>query len=297
LLFAANRGAAHGAAHGRASGCTARSSVDERGFGPHARGVKPVVVAKCRSEWHASGLRPFGYLALAALAVVVWFALRGALAGGPIVLGGVVLAIGLVVTLVGRALAAPGLVIAGDDGVAIVRRRTRFLSYAEIARVLGGGERIALARRAGALVQIRLADVAEDVDAMDTELVRRMQEGLARPARVPSPGQDALARRGRASRDWLASITGRATSTEGYRDQALDRDALRALACDGPAEPSARAAAAFVLRTLELSESEREDLRSAAAATAHPELRDALAVLSDPAAPDDAIARVMAAVR
>lgn len=245
-----------------------------------------------------TGSRAFGCFALTAAAAVIFIVLRTALSGGPILFGGAALFFGLLVTFVVRTFSRPGIVIAGDDGVAVESGRVRrFVSYDEIDRVIVDGARIGLVRTSGAIVQLHLAGIPAEGDALDSDLVRRIEECLEDGERAPAPDEDALARRGRAIDVWLQAIGARMSSKETYREPAFDRDALDRIVRDGRADPSARAAAAYALRALELTAEERETVRLAAESTAHPELRDAFAVLADPLAPDDVIPPAMAAVR
>lgn len=300
LVFKASAGAEHVLAQGCAPRCSSVfPSVDAWLEGPHAWGVRPIVVAQCQGPWRSmAGSRAFGVFAILTAIVAIVIVLRAAMSGGPILLGGAVLFFGLLVTFVVRTFGGHGVVVAGDDGVGIEWRHIRrFVSYDDLDRVIVDGPQIGLVRKAGAIVRVHLAGIAPGEDALESELVRRIEECLDEDDRDPSPDEDALARRGRAADAWLASIAERVAPKESYRAPAFDRDALHRLASDPRAEPSARAAAAYALRMLELTASERADLRSAAEATAHPELHDAFAVLSDPAAPSAAIARTVGAVR
>jgi hypothetical protein len=124
-------------------------------------------------------------------------------------------------------------------------------------------------------------------------LTRRWQE--ARRPRDARALEAELAQGTRTVAEWVAALEARAAEPPDYRDAALPPAALAELAADPTAEPSARTAAAWLLRRMGRVEHDAEVLRAAASEAAHPRVRVALdaALAGDDAALAHALAAPM----
>lgn len=113
--------------------------------------------------------------------------------------------------------------------------------------------------------------------ARDTE--RLLAAFDAYRARVPGEVPLGLAPEGASKDEWIARLTSRRRGG-GLREGALDREALLAVSEDPTTVPSARAAAAFLLRE-GITPTEQARLRVAAEDAASPRVRVALAAAAD----------------
>lgn len=177
--------------------------------------------------------------------------------------------------------------------------RERFLAFADVEDVRVEGARIALRTRHGKLEYLQLVErVGKGLMPIDGRRAEPFAEALttrwreARRARDARALEAELAQGTRSVREWVAALEARASEPPDYRDAALPPAALAELAADPAAEPSARTAAAWLLRRLGRAEHDADALRTAALEAAHPRVRVALDAALD--GDDAALAHALA---
>ena len=194
----------------------------------------------------------------------------------------------------------------GADGVAIAGGARRFVPFGQIERVERDGSRLGQTSRLAFLVldggeRVRIGtrhfiigpDARREVDAAYDDLERAL---AAYRARQTAEHAETLARGDRPSAEWIGELRARARGG-GFRDGTLvGRAALLAIVEDPTADPTARAGAAYALRTEGLGDEDRSRVRVAAAATAAPKVRVALETAADDAADDDHVSATVARV-
>jgi hypothetical protein len=127
-----------------------------------------------------------------------------------------------------------------------------------------------------------------------SELLAELQEAhrraLGAMARRPE-GERRWARGERPAKSWIGEVLAAGAGGGDYRDPVLDRERLLEVAEQPVADPSARAAAAAVLRRSRLEPAERDRIRVAAERAANPRLRVALEAASDEQCPEAELVR------
>jgi hypothetical protein len=157
---------------------------------------------------------------------------------------------------------------------AVVGHRSFTSSAAVLSRTDGTVERIA--------VEVNLRRRPEAA----AEIVRSVQHALAiRAQRVPVDGAQELARNGRPVDAWRAALEG-LTTGGGYRSGGVTSGGLTSILESPHSPPSARVAAAWLLRRIAADSA--QTIRHVADEVAHPALLRALTVLGDRAADEHA---------
>lgn len=180
----------------------------------------------------------------------------------------------------------------GTDGVVVQRLgRRRFFARATLTSVGVRDDAVVLRRIGGVPVTVRTSGRTEAA-AVAVRIREAMFEGGA------SAGPEALSRldrHGRTVTDWLREVRALGKEQGGYRDAALDAQALLDVLEDGAAPPDRRIAAAAVLSAAPAGDSAvRARVRAAAETCADPRLRVALEAAG---AGEEDVAQVEAAVR
>jgi hypothetical protein len=266
---------------------------------PHTPSVKPAIRAACENRFASrAGAQSIGLFGSLVLICVGWSTLRTLLDANTLVVVAVVAALAVVFGIVFHLVNGPGVVVAGDDGVALRwPRHSRFVAYADIERVVTDGPRISIRLRTGEIVPVRLRGLPKDGGARDTKLVERIERRSSREDRAKRLTEATdFARGAESAREWLEAIAARVRSKGAYRGAALEREMLVRIVKSGRAEPTARAACAWILRATGFESGEDEIVRRAAAATAHASLEAALGAIADPATEREELEARMALV-
>ncbi len=175
-------------------------------------------------------------------------------------------------------------VFLGEDGFSLRDRgREQFIAYEQIGAIHErSAERVIwidVHLVEGRLLHIRLADPLPQRKAFLARL-RELSQQSQEPREQRALERE-LGRGDRSMREWLDALEKRTAND--YRGPALDRGQLLELVGDGRAEPSARTAAAWLLRRSADVKSERARIAEAAASTADPRVRVVLEAAADDA--------------
>lgn len=164
-----------------------------------------------------------------------------------------------------------GRILVGVDGVEERNpRRRRFYPMSEIAEVEKANEKIHLIMKDGRRIRLGVSDRDADA-ALRDDIAWTIRRALVAYQQTQSDlALEELARRGRDLREWLADLE--ALDGGDYRRGALSIERLVSTVHDPSADPSARAAAAWILAR----RGKPEPARDARANAAHPKVRVAL---------------------
>lgn len=193
----------------------------------------------------------------------------------------------------------------GADGIELRRwlRRTRIISFADVASVEAWGPDIVISFRDGRPIFEMGFGVDEGPQYLTTTQAAAVATVVSKAAfafrRTASMGGNTyalLARNGRSVADWVLALRAARDEHASFRSVTVQDAELWAIAEDPSAPDGARVGAALALRAALEDEAARARMRCAADACITPKLRVALEAVADPAEDEHTLEQSLASI-